>query len=65
MSLSGPATSVIVLVLVILALHHMLITPGPDLTLDIQVWLGLQMILSVDRLSKNIHVFGIATIDWL
>ena len=62
---SNPATSAMVLVFEITALQCMLITPGPDLTLDIQGWPGLQNRWSVDWYSKSTHVFGILTLDRL
>ena len=62
-SLSRLATPAMVLVLEIPVLHYMFITPEPDLTLDIQGWLGLQKRWSTYWLSKIIHVFGILMLD--
>ena len=64
-SLSRSATPLMVLVLAIPVLQCMFITPGTDLTLDIQGWSGLQNIWSADLLSKSTHAFGIVTLDRL
>ena len=63
--MSMPDMSEMLLVLAIPELHCMFIMPGPDLTLDIQVWQGLQNTWSVDWLSKSNQMFGIETLDRL